>query len=54
VIGISNNHMFKHSLDPRVKSTLCEYEIFFSPYDDNDLTKNPSRRGDTHLVWSKK
>lgn len=39
VIGISNNHMFKESLDPRVKSTLCEYEIFFSPYDANQLTE---------------
>lgn len=39
VIGISNNHMFKDSLDPRVKSTLCEYEIFFSPYDATELTK---------------
>jgi len=38
VIGISNNHMFKDSLDPRVKSTLCEYEIFFSPYDGTQLT----------------
>ncbi|RLM88486.1 Cdc6/Cdc18 family protein [Haloarcula sp. Atlit-7R] len=38
VIGISNNHMFKDSLDPRVKSTLCEYEIFFSPYDATELT----------------
>ena len=39
VIGISNNHMFKDSLDPRVKSTLCEYEIFFSPYDATELTE---------------
>ncbi len=30
--------MFKDSLDPRVKSTLCEYEIFFSPYDATELT----------------
>jgi len=39
VIGISNNHMFKDSLDPRVKSTLCEYEIFFSPYDATELSE---------------
>ncbi|WP_324761175.1 Cdc6/Cdc18 family protein [Haloarcula sp. GH36] len=31
--------MFKDSLDPRVKSTLCEYEIFFSPYDATELTE---------------
>lgn len=37
VIGISNNHMFKDELDPRVKSTLCESEIFFSPYDATQL-----------------
>jgi len=30
--------MFKDSLDPRVKSTLCEYEIFFSPYDATELS----------------
>jgi cell division control protein 6 len=37
IIGISNNHMFKDNLDPRVKSTLCEYEIFFSPYNATEL-----------------
>lgn len=39
VIGISNNHMFKDELDPRVKSTLCESEIFFSPYNANQLSE---------------
>ena len=39
VIGISNNHMFKDELDPRVKSTLCESEIFFSPYDATQLSE---------------
>ncbi len=37
VIGISNNLMFRDNLSQRVKSTLCETEIFFSPYDANDL-----------------
>ncbi|KAA9396241.1 AAA family ATPase [Haloarcula sp. CBA1130] len=46
VIGISNNHMFKDSLDPRVKSTLCEYEIFFSPYDATELTDILQHYGD--------
>lgn len=32
VIGISNNMKFKNRLDPRSKSTLCEEERIFKPY----------------------
>ena len=32
LIGISNNLMFVENLDPRVRSSLSEEEIFFSPY----------------------
>lgn len=37
IIGISNNFKFRESLTGRVKSTLCEKEIQFSPYDANEL-----------------
>ena len=37
VIGISNNLMFKDRLDPRTKSSLCEKEIVFSPYNAEEL-----------------
>lgn len=46
VIGIPNNHMFKDSLDPRVKSSLCEFEIFFSPHDGTELTEILSHHAD--------
>ncbi|MDD3083793.1 MAG: AAA family ATPase [Candidatus ainarchaeum sp.] len=37
VIGISNNLTFKEKLDPRTKSSLCEREMVFSPYNANEL-----------------
>jgi cell division control protein 6 len=37
IIGISNNFKFRENLSPRVKSTLTEREIQFSPYDANEL-----------------
>ena len=37
VIGISNNYRFRDSLSPKVKDTLMEKEISFSPYDANQL-----------------
>jgi archaeal cell division control protein 6 len=37
LIGISNNLMFKDKLDPRSKSSLCEREMVFSPYNANEL-----------------
>lgn len=39
VIGISNNLFFKKKLDPRSKSTLCEEERIFPPYNAKQLTK---------------
>ena len=39
IIGISNNIMFKQKLDPRTKSSLCEKELVFPPYNANELTK---------------
>jgi cell division control protein 6 len=32
LIGISNNVVFSDHLDPRIKSSLSEEELFFSPY----------------------
>lgn len=37
IIGISNNFKFRENLSGRVKSTLCEKEIQFSPYDATEL-----------------
>ena len=37
VIGISNNYTFRQSLSPKVKDTLLETEISFSPYDAGEL-----------------
>jgi len=39
MIGISNNLMFKEKLDPRTKSSLCERELVFNPYNANELTQ---------------
>jgi len=38
VIGISNNLFFKKKIDPRSKSTLCEEELVFPPYNAKQLT----------------
>lgn len=37
VVGITNDPQFKDDLDPRARSTLCEREIHFPPYDANEL-----------------
>jgi cell division control protein 6 len=37
IIGISNSYSFKNNLDPRTKSTLCEEEIVFKPYNAKQL-----------------
>ena len=37
VIGISNDLTFRESLSPKVRSSLCEREISFKPYDANEL-----------------
>ena len=39
IIGITNDVMFKQSIDPRVKSTLTEQEIVFFPYDSTQLRR---------------
>ncbi|MFH1664444.1 MAG: AAA family ATPase [archaeon] len=37
IIGISNNLMFKEKLDQRTKSSLCEKEMVFPPYNAEEL-----------------
>jgi cell division control protein 6 len=37
VIGISNDFGFRDALSPKVKDTLCEEEIHFSPYNAPEL-----------------
>jgi orc1/cdc6 family replication initiation protein len=37
VIGISNDYTFRQTLSPKVKDTLMETEISFSPYDAEEL-----------------
>jgi len=39
LIGISNNLFFKQRLDPRTKSTLCEQEAVYPPYNAEELTE---------------
>ncbi len=39
IIGISNNVMFKERLDPRTKSSLCEHEMVFPPYNAEELSE---------------
>ena len=37
IVGITNNITLKEKLDPRSRSTLCEEEIVFSPYNAEQL-----------------
>ncbi len=37
VVGISNNLMFKENLDSRTKSSLCQQEMIFPPYNAEQL-----------------
>jgi len=46
IIGISNNATFMDHLDPRVRSSLGEEEIIFSPYDALQLQDILKKRAD--------
>ncbi len=37
IIGISNNVLFKNRLDARTKSSLCQKELVFPPYNAHEL-----------------
>ncbi|MFN3910209.1 MAG: Cdc6/Cdc18 family protein [Candidatus Anstonellaceae archaeon] len=44
IIGITNKLSFKDALDPRSKSSLCETEIIFTPYNNEQLREILSQR----------
>ena len=44
IIGISNNALLKDRLDARTKSSLCEHEIVFQPYNADELAAILSER----------
>ena len=46
VIGISNKIRYKDRMDERVKSSLCEREFVFPPYDAGQLNDIMDARGD--------
>ncbi|WP_440770632.1 Cdc6/Cdc18 family protein [Natronorubrum sp. DTA28] len=46
VIGISNKVRYKDSLDERIKSSLCEREYVFSPYDATQIREILRSRAD--------
>lgn len=49
IIGISNDFGFRDDLSPKVKDTLCEEEIHFSPYNAPELEEIVRRRADGAL-----
>lgn len=49
VIGISNDFAFRDDLSPKVKDTLCEEEIHFSPYNGPELEAILQERADGAL-----
>ncbi len=46
VVGISNKIKYKERMDERVKSSLCEREFVFPPYDATQLESIMEARGD--------
>lgn len=44
VVGISNNVFFNERLDPRTKSSLCQHEMVFAPYNAEELKQILSER----------
>ncbi|NCC71243.1 hypothetical protein EOM09_06695, partial [bacterium] len=44
MIGISNNLFFKSRLDPRTKSSLCEQEAVYPPYNAQELREILTQR----------
>ncbi|MHC3437896.1 orc1/cdc6 family replication initiation protein [Natrialbaceae archaeon A-gly3] len=50
IIGISNNYTFRQSLSPKVKDTLMESEISFSPYDARELRTILDHRAERAFV----
>ena len=53
VIGISNDFKFRDNLSPKVKDTLCEEEIMFSPYNANELQQILRQRAQKAFIDEK-
>ncbi|WP_418284141.1 orc1/cdc6 family replication initiation protein [Halorubrum sp. DTA46] len=49
IIGISNDFGFRDELSPKVKDTLCEEEIHFSPYNAPELRAILNQRSEAAL-----
>lgn len=49
VIGISNDYMFRKSIDPKIKDSLCEVDISFPQYDAVELGEIVDARSETAL-----
>ncbi|MDO8428339.1 MAG: AAA family ATPase [Candidatus Diapherotrites archaeon] len=49
ILGISNKLNFKDKLDPRTKSSLCERELIFPPYNAEELTEILRQRAEIAL-----
>ncbi|MFC5973412.1 orc1/cdc6 family replication initiation protein [Halomarina salina] len=50
IIGISNNYTFRKSLSPKVKDTLMEAEIAFTPYNATELQTILNDRAENAFV----
>ncbi|EMA18019.1 cell division control protein 6-like protein [Haloarcula amylolytica JCM 13557] len=50
MIGISNDYTFRRTLSPKVKDTLMETEISFSPYDAGELRTILEHRAERAFV----
>lgn len=50
LIGISNDFKFRENLSSKVKDSLCEKEVYFQPYDAEQLVRILQKRVDRALV----
>ena len=50
IVGVSNNYTFRRSLSSKMKDTLMESEISFSPYDATELRTILADRADSAFV----
>ena len=50
VIGISNDYTFRRTLSLKIKDTLMETEISFSPYDAGELRTTLEHRAERAIV----
>lgn len=50
VVGISNDLQFRDNLSPKVKDSLYDHEIEFTPYDSDQLTSILGRRAEKAFI----